>query len=562
MATNRLARTALIGIGLAVSLVAVSCGSTATTSQSSGSSSATAEATDVTIAASGAPKIGGTLTYALDAESDGWDPTKNRWASAGTEVGLAIFDPLAAYDVNVKAQPYLAESFTPNPEFTQWTITLRSGVTFHDGTPLTADVLKTIFAAHQASALTSPAIANLDHVEVTGPLTAVFYMKQPWAAFPSSLTGQLGMVPSPTMLASPDGSRHPVGTGPFKMDSWTPDSSLVTSKNPSYWRTDDAGVRLPYLAGVTFTVITEAPSKVNAVLAGDADMAATSTPSAVIKADAEAKASRLQLVENRGETEEAFTMLNAEVAPFDELVARQAVAYATNTDEYIAAVDQGATQKVTGVFREGTPYYADSPYPAFDLEHAKALVQQYETETGKPLAFTLMEDATTAGALQGQFLKAQWEAAGMKVTISQMDQSTLIINAVTGKYQATAWGQFGSPDPDYDYVWWTSANAAPVGALGLNIARNKDPLVDQALNSARGSNDDSVRKAAYATVATRLNIDLPYIWLARGHYVVIAANAVRGILQGPLPSGEESYPIGGPGGFGVVTRLTQTWLDR
>jgi peptide/nickel transport system substrate-binding protein len=553
-------RHALVVVVMVLSLVAVACGSKK--SDQGGSASTSKESTDVTVAASGPPKVGGTLRYAVDAESDGWDPTKNRWATAGTEIGMAVFDPLAAYDADVKAQPYLAESFTPNADYTQWTIALRPNVTFQDGTPLTADVLKTIFAAHQASALTSPAVAALDHVEVTGPLTAVFFMKQAWAAFPSSLTGQLGMVPSPGMLASPDGSRNPVGTGPFKMVSWTPDSTFVATKNTSYWRKDDSGTQLPYLAGVTFSVVTEAMSKVNGVLSGDIDMAYTSIPDAILKAQASAKSGQIQLVENKGETEEGFVMLNTSVPPFDNATARQAIAYATDASAYIAAVDQGATEKATAVFREGTPYYTDAPFPGFDLDKAKALVAQYQTETGKPLEFPLLTASTDAGAKAAAFLQAQWEAAGIKVSVQQLEQSSIIINAVTGKYQATVWAQFGSPDPDYDYVWWTSANAAPTGSLGLNIARNKDPEIDAALNTARGSADEAVRKQAYATVATRLNVDLPYIWLDRGPELVIAANSVRGLTQGPLPGGQTSYPMGGPGGFGMVTRLTQTWIDK
>ena len=133
---------------------------------------------------------------------------------------------------------------------------------------------------------------------------------------------------------------------------------------------------------------------------------------------------------------------------------------------------------------------------------------------------------------------------------------------MTGKYQSTTWAQFGSPDPDYDYLWWISDNAAPVGSLGLNIARNKDPEIDAALKAARATTDPTVRQKNYAIVATKLNEDVPYIWLARGHWIIVANNAVRGLTQGPLPDGQASYPIGGPGGFGTANRLTQTWLDR
>src|SRR6185312_9414170 len=117
----------LIAIVLVLMVVAAACG----TGKDSGSGSPPDTAggdssTDVTIADTGTPKLGGTLTYGLAAESDGWNPTKNRWSTEGTEVGLSIYDPLAAFDENVVAQPYLAQSFTPTPDYLQWTVTLRS----------------------------------------------------------------------------------------------------------------------------------------------------------------------------------------------------------------------------------------------------------------------------------------------------------------------------------------------------------------------------------------------------------------------------------------------------
>ncbi len=561
MTTHRsMTRLVVMAVALVVVVVAAACGNKGGGGDPS-AVPATTPGADVTLAPSGPLKTGGTLRYAVDGESDGFDPTKNRWGPSGTEIGLAVFDALAAYDVDTKAEPYLAESFTPNANFTRWTVKLRPGVTFHDGTKLTAAVLKTMFDAHLASALTRPAIADLDRVEVTGDLTADFFMKAPWAAFPSSLTGQLGMVPSPSMLTDPNGSRAPVGTGPFVFKEWVPDNHFTVTRNPNYWRHDADGNALPYLDGVDFSVLTEPTTKVDAMLAGDIDMAYTSTPVAVIQVDQATKAGRLQSVQNQGETEEAFVQLNVGSPPFDNLTARQAVAYATNQPDYIATVDQNVTDPVSNVFREGTPYYREAPYPSYDLDKAKERVKAYEQETGHPLAFSLLAQPTSDGRLQAQYLKQAWEQAGMKVDIAQVEQSKLIVDAVTGHYQAVAWGQFGSPDPDYDYVWWISDNAAPVGELGLNIARNKDPEIDKALRAARASDDSAVRKDDYAVVAARLNQDLPYIWLARGRFLVFASNKVRGMTNGPLPDGQASYPLGGPGGFSFVTRLTETWLD-
>ena len=115
-------------------LLAAGCGSS---SSDSSSSSASTTAPDVVIAPDGPPQTGGTLTYGLASESDGWNPTEGRWATDGTQVGMAIFDPLAAYNADGDWAPYLADSFTPNADFTEWTIKLRPDVTFQNGTPFT-----------------------------------------------------------------------------------------------------------------------------------------------------------------------------------------------------------------------------------------------------------------------------------------------------------------------------------------------------------------------------------------------------------------------------------------
>ena len=113
-------------------------------------------------------------------------------------------------------------------------------------------------------------------------------------------------------------------------------------------------------------------------------------------------------------------------------------------------------------------------------------------------------------------------------------------------------------DPDYDYIWWTSENAGE--GIALNFARNKDPEIDAALKQGRASTDIETRKQAYATVQRKINEDIPYIWYDRAQWAVVAANNVRGITNGPLPDGSPANPMGGPGGFGGITFLTQTWL--
>lgn len=550
---------------LAVVLSAVTlaaCGSSSssgTTAQSAPSGTDVAAKSDVTLPADGPPKAGGNLTYAIEAESDGFDPTQNRWSISGTEIGLAIYDPLAAYDAESNAKPYLAESFTPNATFTQWAVKLRPNVQFHDGTPLTADAVKLTFDKHLASLLTKPAVSNLDRVEVTDALTATFFMKAPWASFPATLTGQLGMVVAPSTLNNPDGSRAPIGTGPFVFKQWIPDQSFTATRNAKYWQKDATGTQLPYLNQVEFRPIPDSQARGNAVQTGDVGMIHTNNPELIKKLRDQAQGGKLQLVEDRGESEEDFVMLNNAKPPFDNLTARQAVAYATDRDQFNSVINLNVLEPADNVFTVRSKYYVNTPFPGFDLAKATQLTQQYEQETGQPLAFTLGDGGTDATNVnQANLLKQQYEAAGMKVDVKLTEQSQFITDAVTGAYQANIWRQFGAPDPDYDRVWWTSESIQP--GISLNIARLNDPQLDAALDKGRGTTDEATRKQAYATVQQRFAEELAYIWLDHTLWVIAANNNVRGITNAPLPDGTPSLPLGGPGGFGGVTRLTQTWL--
>ena len=103
------------------------------------------------------PKRGGKLVYGIEAETDGYDPSGNRWAISGTMVANAVLDPIAAYDENLVPQPYLAEKIEHNADYTEWTIKFRPGITFHNGQPLNADAGNKFTLAIKNSQLTGPA---------------------------------------------------------------------------------------------------------------------------------------------------------------------------------------------------------------------------------------------------------------------------------------------------------------------------------------------------------------------------------------------------------------------
>ncbi len=538
-------------------LIAAACGSS--DSESGGTTDGTAPelSADVTIAPDGAPTTGGTLIYGLEAESDGYNPCCNRFAPAGTQVGLAIYDPLAAFDADNKPVPYLAESMTPSADNVTWTFTARPNITFHNGEPLNGEAMRIFFEKIRQDPLVGIAFKNIDKVEVdpTNPLAVVLTMKEPWATFPVFMTGQGGMVSAPAMANDPEASSNPIGTGPFVVDSWIPDNSLKAHKNPSYWRKDQNGVQLPYLDAIEFRPIPDFTARDASLESGTVQMIHITNSQSIKRFEEQAARGEVQIVFDRGEREEGFIMLNVTKPPLDDIRVRQALAYATDRNLVNAVVNDGQREVGDGVFTQGSPWRVDAPYPDYNPDQAKTLVDEYEAENG-PIQFELVNGGPDTRVIE--LLKEQWAAVGIDVQTSSIEQSQFIANAALGSFQAYDWRQFGALDPDYDYIWWTSENAGE--GIALNFARNKDPEIDAALKQGRASTDIETRKQAYATVQRKINEDIPYIWYDRAQWAVVAANNVRGITNGPLPDGSPANPMGGPGGFGGITFLTQTWL--
>ncbi len=508
------------------------------------------------------PVSGGSITYGLEADTDGYNPTVNRWAISGVMVGLAVYDPLAAYDVDSIARPYLAQTITPNAEFTAWDLTLRPDITFHNGTPLDATAIKDLYDTHLASTLTGAAFKpTLTSVEVTGPLSVQFKMSAPWVSFPGVLTAQTGVVPEPSTLAD-KGGLEPIGTGPFVYQSYEANNFWKGTKNTDYWRKDADGVQLPYLDAVEFKPIPLPETRDSAMQGGQIQMMHTSTAKSIKEWRERAADGSYQIVEDSGEGEEGFIIINTQKAPLNDQNLRRALAYATDREGYADVVNDNVLDIAYGPFKESSPWFAETTdNPTYDPAKAQSLVAEWSAANGgaKP-AFTLgIGSGVEANA---QYLEQNWEAAGFDITIETVEQASFILRAVTGDYQANLWRQFGAPDPDADFLWWTSANAGdgPAGGFTLNIARNKSECVDTAITTGRETEDLDARKKAYADLQQCFADEQPYIWLDHANWIIVATPQVRGITNGPLPDGEESLPIGGAGDFGGVTRLTQTWL--
>lgn len=519
------------------------------------------EISDVTVTASGAPEPGGKVTMAIEAETDGFNPTSNRWAISGFMVASAVFDPLAVYDEDGQVRPYLAESFTSSGDFRTWVITVRPDVRFHNGEPLDGAAVRTHLDLVRSSPLTGASLATIDDIAVdpADPLSVLVRMKEPWASFPATLVGQVGYIAAPAQLAADAtaSSRQPIGTGPFVHADWVPDRSWRGTKNPDYWRTDADGTRLPYLDEVEFVPVPDNQNRVNALLAGDVQLLHATNWPAIHQLRSQATSGAIQLVTDTGESEESFVMFNTAVAPVDDPRVRRAAALCTDREQVFEVSQTPPEYAATSQYASDSPWFnADAGFPTLDPDEVTRLIEEVEADTG-PVRFTLATTPVPENRAVIEVLRQQWEACGMDVELLELEQSRFISDAVVGNFQANLWRQFASRDPDGDYVWWTGRNAAPIGQLALNVARLQEDRIDAALDRARSTDDVEVRKEAYAEVQARQSELVPYVWLAQTEWAIGAAVDVQGIGNQTLPDGEPSsrFQVG-------FFRLTETWLDR
>ncbi len=522
-------------MALALVLVASACGSS---SSSAKATTSTKTYSGNLPANEGTPRNGGTLAWGLEAESDSLSPITGRWALSAQMVGSAIFDPLATMDANGKIVPYLAKSFSHTPDNQTWTITLRSGITFQDGEPFDAAAVALNLNTDRTALVPGKAWHPVTSVTATGPLTVVVQVDQPWATFPDVFLGQSGYMEAPAMIANPTGGQHPIGTGPFVFKEWVVNDHVTVVRNPHYWQPG-----LPHLNEIIFKPVPDSETRLQDLQDGTLDAVNMVTAQQVREIRADPNLERLEY--DRGE--ELFVPLNTQQPPFNNVHARLALAYATDTTVFLKQLGAGIYTPANGMFAPGQlGYTPDSGYPTYDLAKARQQVALYTAQTGQPLTFTLQAVSEIAYASQDQLLQSMWQAAGAHVTLTSADQPTQVLNAVLGKYQAADFRLFGQPDPDADYYWWTSTSIGAANDISLNIPRFASPQTDAALDAGRATTDSTKRNASYQRFERLVNASVPYIWLARTDWVIASSPKVHG------------YALAGNGT--IATLGPKTWV--
>ncbi|MDX6563782.1 MAG: peptide/nickel transport system substrate-binding protein [Gaiellales bacterium] len=384
------------------------------------------------------PKRGGTLQVGLvggSAASEQLDPNTSTVSSLDLARHQNVFSKLADFDAKGKVYPQLAASFEPNKSATSWTIKLKQGVTWHDGSPLTADdVVYSLQRVLDPANKLSSASGNLTMVDPSkivkvDATTLTIGLKQPWSDLPTQL-GQryLAIVKNGTKTFTADTL---VGTGPFKLAGWTAGTQTTLKAYSGYFESGK-----PYLDTVVLNGIDDPTARLNALLSGQVQAMEFVDPSQikVLKASSSA----MPLISTGG----GWTpiVMNTKVGPFRDVRVRQAMKLLADRTKLVKVAEQGFASVGNDLFAIHDPLYNSSlGRRKYDPEKAKFLLKQ---AGHSDLKVTLDSSQATPDMLSSALLFAQSaKAGGVKVTVKKHPVDSFW-SAVYGKsaFTHSSWG--------------------------------------------------------------------------------------------------------------------------
>jgi peptide/nickel transport system substrate-binding protein len=504
--------SAPIVLAAAVAFAVGGCGS-------SGSSSPSTSTT---------PKAGGSLTV-LEGDSfagawPGLDPATDTDGAANQSYMDAIFGELYQLGQGGKWIPDLATNISPTNGGKTWVFTLRQGVTFSDGTPFNAQAVDYNWQRDLKSSCTcKPEFLAPPTITVTGPYTIELSLSYVSAPLLADLQDDIfDWIASPTAIqkeGETQFSLYPVGAGPFTVVTDDPSSLLVLKKNPTYWQHSDG---LPYLNTLTFKPVLDDETALKDLESGAAQAyEGMSTPSL-----APAFKSRFTTTVEPS-TSPYDIQLNTSIAPFNNIKAREAIYYATDTpllDQKLFGDAYAVTQSFTAP--AGLFYEPKVPgYITYNLAKAKALVSQVGG-----INISLKTITSPVAQALDEALAEEWEAAGMKVSLQNYDLTGLIDQFLSGKWQAflqTA----GAWDPEGGVgVAFRFASTSPFTGV-------HDPALNTLLDEAGGTTNMALRAKYNAELNAYIakNAYGPFLFPIAGYNIAVHGVAGTGLTT-PVPS--------------------------
>jgi len=450
----------------------------------------------------------------------GFDPALAVVGASHQVIDL-LFSGLTKLDANSDPQPDLAESWTVSDDGTVYTFKLREGVKWHDGQPLTADDVVFTFERLMDPKTGYPYATQVESfagVKAIDPTTVELTLSKPtgplltFLAFPGNF-----IVPKHIVSAGPSLTSAPIGTGPYKFVSYSPNQELILGKNPDY-----------YVSGVPkmdlqIKYINNDTERTNAMLGGNLDIATRTAPRDYDQIVNTPGFRGSQTFGGRWYS--VLTNVDADVTK-NKLV-RQAISYAIDRQAMADVLFFGYAEPMLGGPIPNWSWAHDASTDIFpvngDVEKAKALL----AEAGYPDGVTI--DMTLAASWknlveQGPLLKEMLAKAGIEVNLISMENPRWVDEVwVGGKYQ-TANNFWLSPlaDPD-DFIFLSYKCGS-----GMNAQRYCNKEFDALVEEARYTSDQAKRKELYTQATNILLDEMPLIPTVNAGILDAATDKVQG----------------------------------
>ncbi|WP_439144825.1 ABC transporter substrate-binding protein [Virgibacillus profundi] len=488
---------------------------------------------------------GGILVFARGGDSTSLDPSRTTEGET-FKVTKNIYESIVTFEEGgTEIVPKLAHDWEISEDSLTYTFFLEEGVTFHDGTDFNADAVVKNFERWAAGdADTFPYYNSMfggfegdeghviESVKAEDDYTVVFKLKRPQAPFLKNLAMDMFSIASPTAIekyGDDDFERNPVGTGPFKFVEWKPNDSITIERYDDYWVDG-----LPKMDKVVFRSIPDNSARLNALLAGEVDLADGINPSdaAAIQDNAD-----LQLIE-RPSMNVGYLGLTVTREPFDNKLVRQAMNHAIDKQSIIDTFFAGyATPAVNPMPPSIEGYNDEIEGYEYDPEKAKELLEEagygdgFEMELwAMPVPRPYMPD----GQKVAELMQKDLADVGITAEIVSHEWATYLDLASKGEADAFLLGWTGdNGDPDnFLYVLLDEDN---IGSNNYTYYKN-DKMHDLFIE-AQTVTDQSKRNELYKEAQVIINEEAPWVPLAHSTPLLGAVEGLSGLV--PHPTGSD-----------------------
>jgi peptide/nickel transport system substrate-binding protein len=444
------------------------------------------------------------------------DPTSGAAAAIRELTYDNVFETLLAFNREGRIEPRLAEKIETSADGLTHIITLRAGVTFHDGTPLTAADVK--FSFERAMAPDSKSsqkwiFAPIDRIEARDARTAVITLKSPVGDFLEGLAWADATIFSAKSVEK--AGTEPVGTGPYQFVRWNRGDRLILRRNEAYWG------KKPVIANATFRFIADPQAQVAALTAGDCDAHTNlGAPETVPQLRANAN---LRVTVGRTEGEVIVAMNNGK-APFNNPKVREAISRAIDRAQVNEGAMSGFGTLIGTHFSPNHPAYLDlTGAVKYDPAAAKALL----AEAGYPNGFsaTLRLPPPAYAQRGGEIVAAMLGQVGIKVSIEPV--------------QWPQWLERVYRNRDYDL-----SIVAHVEPLDINIYAREgyyfgysSEAVKEAVSRTKSARTEAERNAAFQDAQRRITADHANVYLFMLPKITVTRAGLKGVWTNwPVPA--------------------------